>query len=1563
MSEPEGARTPIEVIERIRDEEYLLDIEGESDKVKRGAKSLHKKLNSALRLLSEDLYSKQTHFVLELIQNADDNNYAAGVIPQLTFKLRPEQLVLVNNEKGFTERNVRALCSVGESSKAKKSGYIGEKGIGFKSVFTVSNAPEIHSNGYHFRFDRTDEANLLGYVVPHWCEPIGEANEDATTIILPAKHDFRFSSETLEDLDARLLLFLSKVRKLALEHGDARVTYSRRDEEGLSCLTTESESAGTPLPVQETRFVRVAVAFSMKDVADEKRPDIETSSVVLAFPVDSTGAANPQPMSQVFAFLPIRQFGFKFSIQADFILSSNREDIHTDRQWNRLLRDSIAGTFKTAVEQFKKTDALAFSFLKFLSSDAEVLDPFFKPVVAKTIELLSQTQCLLSASGTWKVPKELRYGGELFRELFPPTVAIELFGFDYVDPRVQAEDNLLLQLGAKPITYHDYINIFKVHGDWLKKQPQDWKARFYARLADLDPQRLIKYGLANMPCVPTSTGDFAAPTQTSMFYPLSRGRKYGFEHELTIVDSELLDSAANHSSRVNDLFTALKVKTDDPYDLVTSHILPRHQGESWKTSEHKALLGHLRYIKDKLSLYLTGASLVGKTEAQAIEDIRDGVWVGTKQARDGTWLFDRSKNLYFSKEYKPTFCIETLLGTDIDDASLVSSDYLVSKAKDVEAEAESWRTFLGQIEVRVTPKLVTMPDGDSQCSTELQRLLDSQQSSTRKATLECLDQHWSSYAEHLTYIARVGKSFSVRKTRFAESLCSMKAPTRKRANFPISETYYPTPELKELLGEKLTYIDATLRNTGLLDACRITHRVDAKACIKRLQQLKAEGGDTMPQLQAIYRNLERFWDKEAAIIKQAFTQDSLIRVKGTHAAWARPDNVSWRSNSPFLDALYPPLQGQYRDFSVFFNDKLGIPKELPTAKWVQSLSRLDEIESPEERRREALAIYRRASRDLAPKFGRDEASTPAWLEVFQCEDVFLNHRDELVANDESLFANDSPELAELFADDPDVSLLAIPFEDVPRVGRFLQAAQVQLLSKSIEVQVVEVSGGKVQNDLTTQVRQSAPFIGRVLYAKSHDKFEEAVAKGLFTRLRGLEITEVPELQLEVTLAGVSRQTSTDIATSGDRVLVRAGARSVKDQLAAELCKLLGAPDDLADTVTRVLMAEDAEGIEDFLRVRRIGPLPADVQVSLTDETGRQSTSDEHDDEPEESAPSSDPDAADSGETEAESSPLGVGGDVREAETGVRGLGDASGGSKPAQEPEGSAPTPTPAGKTKFEPTGENGTGKSEPASASREPSGDAPTQSSGSDAEAPERRPNPPYTGHSGQSGGWSKTSSSKRDRGRAQQKRTKAGRLMSYAASPGEAQKEGSTDDLEKAVARNVTGKAAVDYFLATQSGRWKSLTPMPHNNPGFDVKAVAHDGTEEFIEVKGQSAAWTEDGVALTPTELMAAQRWGERYWLCVVEYAQDEKRRTLYLLKNPYGLTQQFRFDSGWKSAAFSEVAVPLKPEAGLFIDIPGEGKGRILSVRRKGRFYGLHILLEGGRQANKIFNPATMRLSTE
>ena len=101
-----------------------------------------------IKRLSLELYSKDTHFVLELIQNADDNEYhphllsgrdARGEVPSLKFVINSGTIVVLNNEVGFSEKNIRAICDVGKSTKgAHRSGYIGQKGIGFKSVFRVN---------------------------------------------------------------------------------------------------------------------------------------------------------------------------------------------------------------------------------------------------------------------------------------------------------------------------------------------------------------------------------------------------------------------------------------------------------------------------------------------------------------------------------------------------------------------------------------------------------------------------------------------------------------------------------------------------------------------------------------------------------------------------------------------------------------------------------------------------------------------------------------------------------------------------------------------------------------------------------------------------------------------------------------------------------------------------------------------------------------------------------------------------------------------------------------------------------------------------------------------------------------------------------------------------------------------------------------------------------------------------------------------------------------------------------------------------------------------------------
>lgn len=79
-----------------------------------------------------------TPHVLLQVQNADDNIYPENVEPTLIFILQETGIIVLNNERGFSSKNIRALCDVGNSTKkGSGTGYIGQKGIGFKSVFRV----------------------------------------------------------------------------------------------------------------------------------------------------------------------------------------------------------------------------------------------------------------------------------------------------------------------------------------------------------------------------------------------------------------------------------------------------------------------------------------------------------------------------------------------------------------------------------------------------------------------------------------------------------------------------------------------------------------------------------------------------------------------------------------------------------------------------------------------------------------------------------------------------------------------------------------------------------------------------------------------------------------------------------------------------------------------------------------------------------------------------------------------------------------------------------------------------------------------------------------------------------------------------------------------------------------------------------------------------------------------------------------------------------------------------------------------------------------------------------
>lgn len=88
--------------------------------------------------------------IYELLQNADDAMSSSSTdTAAVEFLLDDDSLWVANSGRPLDEGDIRGLCGVSASSKSMKYGgrraSIGHKGMGFKSVLEISDAPEVYS--------------------------------------------------------------------------------------------------------------------------------------------------------------------------------------------------------------------------------------------------------------------------------------------------------------------------------------------------------------------------------------------------------------------------------------------------------------------------------------------------------------------------------------------------------------------------------------------------------------------------------------------------------------------------------------------------------------------------------------------------------------------------------------------------------------------------------------------------------------------------------------------------------------------------------------------------------------------------------------------------------------------------------------------------------------------------------------------------------------------------------------------------------------------------------------------------------------------------------------------------------------------------------------------------------------------------------------------------------------------------------------------------------------------------------------------------------------------------
>ncbi len=365
------------------------------------------------RLISEQLYSDRTHFIYELLQNAEDalgrrkrNNPESKLPTNVKFLLYKDHLEFRHFGENFNTDDVKGISDVLKGTKSEDKTQIGKFGIGFKSVYAFTSTPEIHSEAEHFIIER--------YIRPRSAHKIPQTADGETVFVFPFNHKdlskeqaFQLIEEKLKKIGSRVLLFLRNITEIEwkIEDQDEGLYLKESKQQGrFTQKVTVIGQQGNEDEEEEWLVFRrqikaanssfesfVQVAFRLKD--DEKLEKqiirkIDSSPLIVYFPTK----------------LETR---FGFLVHGPYDTTASRSDIE-DNEWNRrLIIETSDLLTETVLPWSKENRLLTTSFLEALPIRPEAFQQggLFRPIYEKVRATLRDQEFLPAADGKYVAGK------------------------------------------------------------------------------------------------------------------------------------------------------------------------------------------------------------------------------------------------------------------------------------------------------------------------------------------------------------------------------------------------------------------------------------------------------------------------------------------------------------------------------------------------------------------------------------------------------------------------------------------------------------------------------------------------------------------------------------------------------------------------------------------------------------------------------------------------------------------------------------------------------------------------------------------------------------------------------------------------------------------------------------------------------------------------------------------------------------------------------------------------------------------------------------------------------
>jgi len=332
-------------------------------------------------------------YLFELLQNANDAikdwiDLHPGEEMKADHRVRLiltwNSLLIANTGEPFRENNVRSICRLGKTTKSA-SKHVGHKGIGFKSVLGITEAPEIYSDCYAFGFSRPDCENAIQKIVGReWSVdfplpihrfpfqrqlrrvPSDEraviealfADDYVTVIRLPLSVPWETVAERMRhDLTPKVLLFLNAIGQLEMVYPSGEDTAYWRQIHQETNRAGDSESyqvslwsdASGEAEIDSRWLVLEPDQVEIEDRGlisqfGESWQEVERVGFSIAFPLDLAGQtirASGQSYHFYVYFPTDEDSGLQFLVNADYYTGTSRKYVPNE-PFNHWLSEQLA---------------------------------------------------------------------------------------------------------------------------------------------------------------------------------------------------------------------------------------------------------------------------------------------------------------------------------------------------------------------------------------------------------------------------------------------------------------------------------------------------------------------------------------------------------------------------------------------------------------------------------------------------------------------------------------------------------------------------------------------------------------------------------------------------------------------------------------------------------------------------------------------------------------------------------------------------------------------------------------------------------------------------------------------------------------------------------------------------------------------------------------------------------------------------------------------------------------------------------------------------------------------